>query len=78
MDEEALAGALNTGRIAGAGIDVLSTEPPHPQNPLLTAKNCIITPHVGWATFAARRRLIGVVAENIAAFLKGAPQNVVS
>ncbi len=78
VDEQALAHALNTGCIAGAGIDVLSSEPPHPQNPLLTAKNCIITPHVGWATFAARARLIGVVAENIAAFLNGAPQNVVS
>lgn len=78
VDEPALAHALNTGRIAGAGLDVLSTEPPQQQNPLLTAKNCIITPHVGWATFAARERLIGVIAGNIAAFLNGAPQNVVS
>jgi glycerate dehydrogenase len=78
VDEQALADALNTGRIAGAGIDVLSTEPPHPQNPLLTAKNCVITPHVGWATYAARTRLIAVIADNIAAFLNGSPQNVVS
>jgi glycerate dehydrogenase len=78
VDEQALADALNAGRIAGAGIDVLSTEPPRPQNPLLIAKNCIVTPHVGWATFAARKRLIGVIAANIAAFINGAPQNVVS
>ena len=78
VDEQALAAALNAEKIAGAGIDVLSTEPPHPDNPLLSAKNCIITPHVGWATFAARERLIGVIADNIAAFLKGTPQNVVS
>jgi glycerate dehydrogenase len=78
VDERALADALNTGRIAGAGIDVLSTEPPHAENPLLSAKNCIITPHIGWATFAARKRLIGVVAANIAAFINGTPQNVVS
>lgn len=78
VDEEALAHALDKGRIAGAGVDVLSTEPPHPQNPLLSAKNCVITPHVGWATFAARKRLIHVVARNIAAFLNGTPRNVVS
>jgi glycerate dehydrogenase len=78
VDEPALAAALNSDRIAGAGIDVLSTEPPQPQNPLLTAKHCVITPHVGWATLAARTRLIAVIAENIAAFLRGTPQNVVS
>ncbi len=78
VDEQALADALNAGRVAGAGIDVLSSEPPAAGNPLLSAKNCIITPHIGWATFAARERLIGVIADNITAYIKGAPQNVVS
>jgi len=78
VDEQALDDALNAGRIAGAGIDVLSTEPPDAGNPLLSAKNCIITPHVGWSTFAARERLIGVIADNITAYMKGPPQNVVS
>jgi glycerate dehydrogenase len=77
VDEQALADALNAGRIAGAGIDVLSTEPPSSGNPLLTAKNCVITPHIGWATFAARTRLIEVIAGNLRAFQHGAPQNVV-
>lgn len=78
IDEAALARALNTGRIAGAGLDVLSTEPPSPDNPLLTARNCIITPHLAWATRAARSRLMAVTVENVRAFLAGTPQNVVS
>jgi glycerate dehydrogenase len=78
VDEPALAAALNSGRIAGAGLDVLSTEPPSPDNPLLTAKNCLITPHLAWATHAARSRLMTVVTENIRAFLSGKPQNVVN
>jgi glycerate dehydrogenase len=78
VDEAALAGALNQGRIAGAGLDVLSTEPPSPENPLLTAKNCIITPHIAWATKTARGRLLQITAENIRAWQKGVPQNVVS
>ena len=78
VDEGALAAALNGGRIAGAGVDVLSVEPPPADNPLLHAKNCIITPHIGWATLAARRRLMRVAVENVQAFLAGRPTNVVS
>lgn len=78
IDEKALADALANGRIAGAGLDVLSTEPPAKDNPLIGAKNCIITPHIAWATNAARGRLIGVVTENVRAFLAGRPQNVVN
>jgi glycerate dehydrogenase len=78
IDETALARALNSGRIAGAGLDVLSTEPPSADNPLLTARNCIITPHLAWATRAARTRLMAVTVENVRAFLNGTPQNVVS
>ena len=78
VDEADLADALNTGRIAGAGVDVLSPEPPAADNPLLTAKNCLVTPHIAWATRAARGRLLATVAANIRAFLEGKPQNVVS
>jgi glycerate dehydrogenase len=78
VDEAALAAALNTGRLAGAGLDVLSVEPPPATNPLLTARNCLITPHLGWATQAARRRLIEVAVANVRAFLANLPQNVVS
>lgn len=78
LDEAAVAEALNTGRIAGAGLDVLSTEPPLPDNPMLTAKNCIITPHMAWATAEARARLIGIAAGNIRAFIGGRPVNVVN
>ena len=78
VDEAALAQALNTGQIAGAGLDVLSTEPPAADNPLLTARNCIITPHLAWATRAARIRLMAVMVENVRAFLNGTPKNVVS
>ena len=78
VDEAALADALNAGRIAGAGLDVLSAEPPPEGNPLLTAKNCIITPHQAWATRAARARLMSVAVSNVKAFLEGKAQNVVS
>lgn len=78
LDENAVAEALNTGRLAGAGLDVLSAEPPKPDNPLLTARNCWITPHIGWATRAARVRLIKQVTDNFKAFLAGAPVNVLS
>ena len=78
VDERALADALNHDRIAGAGIDVLASEPPKADNPLLGAKNCTVTPHIAWATKAARQRLLDVVAANIEAFLKGRPQNVVA
>jgi glycerate dehydrogenase len=78
VDESALAQALNTGRIAGAGLDVLSVEPPKADNPVLTAKNCLITPHIGWASREARVRLIDIVASNLQAFLEGKPVNVVA
>ena len=73
-----LAGALNDGRIAGAGLDVLTTEPPDAVNPLLKAKNCIITPHIAWATRSARTRLMKTAVENLQAFMDGSPQNVVN
>ncbi len=78
VDEDALADALNRSRIAGAGLDVLSDEPPQADNPLFSAKNCWITPHIAWATVAARQRLLDTVVENIKAFLHGHPQNVVN
>jgi glycerate dehydrogenase len=78
INEQDLAGALNSGRIAGAGLDVLSTEPPLENNPLLHAKNCLITPHIGWATYEARSRLMQEVVKNVLAFLEGTPVNVVS
>ena len=78
VDEAALAEALDAGRIAGAGLDVLSTEPPSPDNPLLRAKNCYVTPHIAWATKAARQRLLDVAVDNVRAFLEGAPRNVVN
>lgn len=78
IDEAALAEALNSGQIAGAGLDVLSAEPPPATNPLLSARNCYITPHQAWATKAARQRLIQAAADNIRAFLEGKPQNVVN
>jgi glycerate dehydrogenase len=77
VDERALADALNSGRIAGAAMDVLSKEPPPGDNPLLTAKNCLITPHLAWATRAARSRLMKIAVENVRAFLQGRPQNEV-
>ena len=78
IDEQALADALNSDRLAGAGLDVLAVEPARPDNPLLTAKNCLITPHIAWATGAARRRLLDAVVANVRAFLAGTPQNVVN
>ena len=78
VDEAALAEALNSGRIAGAGLDVLVHEPPKKDDPLLTAQNCIVTPHIAWASRDARARLIKTVAENLKAFRSGTPQNVVS
>ena len=78
VDEPALAEALNSGRIAGAGLDVLSTEPPPADNPLLQAKNCLATPHLAWATRAARLRLLKIAVENVRCFLQARPQNVVN
>ena len=77
VNEADLAAALDAGTIAGAGLDVLSVEPPSAANPLLRARNCVITPHIAWATRNARRRLIEATAGNVAAFLAGHPQNVV-
>ena len=78
IDEQALADALNEGRIYAAGIDVLTEEPPVNGSPLLTARNCHITPHIAWATLAARQRLMNIARENVVSFLLGAPKNVVS
>lgn len=78
VDEAALADALNHGRLAGAAVDVLTTEPPPVGNPLFTAKNCLVTPHIAWATRAARSRLLNRAVANVKAFLAGKPQNVVN
>lgn len=78
VNEQALADALNGGKIGGAGLDVLSVEPPLPDNPLLSAKNCLITPHIAWAAFETRQRLLNIFKENIAAFVNGSPINVVN
>ncbi len=78
VDEPALAEALNEGRIAGAGLDVLCVEPPRTGNPLLGARNCFITPHIAWATRSARQRLLEMAVANVRAFLAGDPQNVVN
>ena len=78
VDELALAEALNGGRIAGAALDVLSIEPPPANHPLFNARNCIITPHIAWATRAARARLMQTAVSNLKAFLEGHPQNVVN
>lgn len=77
VDEEALAQALQDGRLAGAMLDVLSAEPPPEQHPLLHARHCLITPHNAWATRAARQRLMAGAVDNLKAFLAGRPQNVV-
>lgn len=78
VDEQALAEALNAGRIAAAGVDVLTQEAPREGSPLIGARNCYITPHIAWATGAARKRLMQVALENVMAYLGGKAQNVVN
>lgn len=78
VDSKALAKALNEERIAGAGIDVLVTEPMDKDEPLSTAKNCMITPHVGWACKESRERLVLLVADNLSSWMEGKPKNVVN
>jgi glycerate dehydrogenase len=77
VEDQDLADALNAGRIAGAGVDVLSVEPPPEGNPLISARNCVVTPHIAWATREARSRLLDGAIQNLAAYLTGAPRNVV-
>lgn len=77
IDERALADALDGGMLAGAGLDVLSEEPPPPGHPLLSARNCHVTPHFAWASTAARSRLMDEAVENVRAFIAGTPRNVV-
>ena len=76
--EQDLADALNSGKVAYAGLDVVSTEPIRADNPLLTAKNCIITPHMSWGSQGSRQRIMDCTVNNIRAFLSGAPENVVN
>ena len=78
VDEEALREALEEGRIAGAGLDVMAVEPPAAGHPLYGVRNCYITPHNAWATGAARKRLLDTVVANVRAFLDGNPRNVVN
>jgi len=77
VDEAALVAGLESGQIGGAGVAVISVEPPPPDHPLLHARNCIVTPHMAWATRAARARLMAIVVDNLAAFVAGNPKNTV-
>lgn len=78
IDENALAAALKSGKVRGAGVDVLSSEPPKEDNPLLTAPNCFITPHIAWAGFETRKRLMNILESNVKGYLNGSPLNVVN
>ena len=78
IDEQAVADALKSGKLRGAAMDVVSTEPISPNNPLLTAPNCVITPHMAWAPIEARQRILDITTENIRGYLSGSPVNVVN
>ena len=78
INEADLVEGLKSGRVAGAAVDVLSSEPPQADNPLLSAPNCLVTPHIAWATKEARSRLMNIAVENLNAFLRGEAQNVVN
>lgn len=78
VDESALAEALKNGKIAGAGLDVLCSEPPAADNPLIDAPRCIVTPHISWATKEARERLMTIAVDNVSAYIAGSPTNVVN
>ena len=78
VNEKDVAEALKNGDLAGYGTDVLSTEPPKSDNPLLTAPNCLITPHIAWAAYETRLRLMGILEDNVKGFLNGATVNVVN
>ena len=76
--EQDLADALNSGKVSGAGLDVVSTEPIRADNPLLTAKNTYLTPHIAWAPKESRQRLMDIAVSNLKAYLEGAPVNIVN
>lgn len=78
IDEQDLADALNQGKVAAAGLDVVMTEPIKGDNPLLTAKNCLITPHISWASIESRKRLMDIAVENLKKYVAGTPENVVN
>ena len=78
VDEQALSDALNNGKISGVAVDVLSVEPAKSDNPLLSAKNCVITPHIAWAAKETRARLVGILEDNLKCYLNGKPQNKVN
>jgi glycerate dehydrogenase len=78
VNEEDLAAALNTGKLAAAAVDVVSIEPIRPENPLLSARNLVVTPHIAWATLEARKRLMATAADNLRAFQAGAPRNIIN